>query len=664
MGNHPNKINKFFSFQNSIFMRNVLLLYITLSLLVYTHYSSAQIKLTATYPATPYQVSKSLFGVHTVNTFFDYYPTESNFKSGASSLHFESWYYPGGSISRLYHYKYNSSFPDSAHGYTVTVAEEQDLEACTCWRKDPATCNPSNCSGTTKCDKYTDDWCNNATSGSFFDKHQALFDYTDDGNSDGKSDASVTLSENIWFDDTTSNFSNLDAMLHRLSDNSTPVDALILGTELQGDDSTNTWFCNVCNYTSPCSSANKLECYKQRATKVMNWLKGSSHYVYNFRSGHIPVVFNAAPGTPYGKTWDNYLYSNSGTRFPIAGTNTKVPGAVNWWWSPGGTLNTASVALDSFKAYFNTQLPNLVTFYNGYFDSMYVAQWGIKTGTYDFANTLLNQMYCLKRMFFMIKNNDNASGSALKFISASFFNIGGANEYDPLFDSGSGDLSSTTTTYDAILELNKIKTEDYGSTTTQNNGQNVSDVESYTFKNHNNSNDWIIFTINYSGSQKNIDTITGIAGSNVYFKTISASDVLQKKSNITISTAANRTRNTSNGDLSSAITLPEYSITLFRPSNNFPKQADVEEANNTNAFSINLFPNPANNLISVQSLGSPITAYRILNNFGQEKLSKKFDNGYNSGSINLDVSSFAPGIYFIQCWSDGRMIVKMFTVIK
>jgi len=639
-------------------MKKVIFKLIVFISLVFASTINAQIKLTVTYPATPYQVSKSLFGIHTVNTFFGYDPTNSTFKSMTNRLHFESWYYPGGSIARLYHYKYNSSFPDSAHGYSVIVSEEEDLEACSCWKK-TTPCHPSTCQEPARCDKYTDDWCSNATSGSFFDKHQALFDYS----GDGKSDASVTLSENVWFDDTI-NYSNLDALLHRLSDNSTKIDALILGTELQGDDSTNAWFCNVCNYTSPCSSAKKLECYKHRATGVMNWLKASSHYVYNFRSGHIPVVFNAAPGTPYGKTWDNYLYLNSGTRFPIDGSNTKVPGAVNWWWQPDDASSySASRALDSFKAYFNTQLPNLVTYYNGYFDSMYVAQWGIKPGTYDFANTLLNQMYCLKRMFFMVKNNDNPSANALKFMSASFFNIG-ATEYDPIYYNSGTSSYDSTTTYDAIIELNKIKTDDYGATTTQSGGSNVSNVESYTFKNHSNANDWIIFTINYSGSQKNIDTITGVAGSNVWYKTISASDVLQKKSSITTSSTASRSRNTSNGDLSAAITLPEYSITMFCPTNNFPKQGDVEDAISTNAFSIDLFPNPASSSICVQSLNYPITGYHIFNSFGQERLYKNFDEGYESPSIKLDILSFTPGLYFMQCWSGEYQVVKMFTVIK
>ena len=69
------------------------------------------------------------------------------------------------------------------------------------------------------------------------------------------------------------------------------------------------------------------------------------------------------------------------------------------------------------------------------------------------------------------------------------------------------------------------------------------------------------------------------------------------------------------------------------------------------------FPNPANNLINIHSNNNPILSLELINSVGKTVLKKQYDILEN---VQLNISSFDSGIYFIRVQTDKR--IKVFKI--
>lgn len=99
-------------------------------------------------------------------------------------------------------------------------------------------------------------------------------------------------------------------------------------------------------------------------------------------------------------------------------------------------------------------------------------------------------------------------------------------------------------------------------------------------------------------------------------------------------------------------------ITL--PLENFPDA--VSEINSKKDFSI--FPNPCTNKIAIGSWQFAIKAISIYDSLGELVLTASFSSANGTLPIEVDVSSFASGIYFIKIESPKGSISKRFAVIR
>ena len=75
---------------------------------------------------------------------------------------------------------------------------------------------------------------------------------------------------------------------------------------------------------------------------------------------------------------------------------------------------------------------------------------------------------------------------------------------------------------------------------------------------------------------------------------------------------------------------------------------------------INVYPNPANDIITINKNGNEIKEIKILNLEGQELISKVFNN--TESNITLNVNMLSKGIYFLQGNTDKGLFTKKFVV--
>ena len=80
------------------------------------------------------------------------------------------------------------------------------------------------------------------------------------------------------------------------------------------------------------------------------------------------------------------------------------------------------------------------------------------------------------------------------------------------------------------------------------------------------------------------------------------------------------------------------------------------ETINTLKNAVSLFPNPANNLLHVNT-GFPFTNYEIINSTGETLYRTDFNN-------EIDVSFLSPGIYLLKLFNTNTSNVKLFNIIK
>ena len=75
---------------------------------------------------------------------------------------------------------------------------------------------------------------------------------------------------------------------------------------------------------------------------------------------------------------------------------------------------------------------------------------------------------------------------------------------------------------------------------------------------------------------------------------------------------------------------------------------------------VKIYPNPTNNILHIQS-SETIDNMRIIDLDGREIMHQKF---VNSNSIQLNVSAWKSGIYFIEYYSQQKIKRNRFVVLK
>lgn len=77
--------------------------------------------------------------------------------------------------------------------------------------------------------------------------------------------------------------------------------------------------------------------------------------------------------------------------------------------------------------------------------------------------------------------------------------------------------------------------------------------------------------------------------------------------------------------------------------------------------SISFSPNPATNNITLQSSGFKVQSFELINIMGQIIIQQPLNK--QQGKLNIDVSDFPSGVYFLKISSEGKSAVKKFVKI-
>lgn len=75
---------------------------------------------------------------------------------------------------------------------------------------------------------------------------------------------------------------------------------------------------------------------------------------------------------------------------------------------------------------------------------------------------------------------------------------------------------------------------------------------------------------------------------------------------------------------------------------------------------LNLYPNPASNVLNIQAGSATVRSVEVFNMVGQTVYSQQF----NTSSAQIDVTSFSTGMYMIRLDIDGKVVTKRFEVTK
>ncbi|MCU0350138.1 MAG: T9SS type A sorting domain-containing protein, partial [Flavobacterium sp.] len=81
----------------------------------------------------------------------------------------------------------------------------------------------------------------------------------------------------------------------------------------------------------------------------------------------------------------------------------------------------------------------------------------------------------------------------------------------------------------------------------------------------------------------------------------------------------------------------------------------VLSTNSFDANSFKVYPNPAKNLLNIDS-ASNVQSVSVYNVIGQEVLNRTI----NSTNANLDISSLNTGVYVIRALIDGNVVTSKF----
>jgi hypothetical protein len=85
---------------------------------------------------------------------------------------------------------------------------------------------------------------------------------------------------------------------------------------------------------------------------------------------------------------------------------------------------------------------------------------------------------------------------------------------------------------------------------------------------------------------------------------------------------------------------------------------DLTSTNENQALDFKLYPNPTNGLISIELEG--LQKVMVYNALGQVLISKEADGN----SLQLDLSGFEGGLYWVKIISQNRIAVKPLVISK
>lgn len=449
----------------------------------------------------------------------------SGFTDSVKKLNFQSYYYPGGSVARLYHYAagnhgyglyhdeavfMDTKFNDN-HNYWGTIDESHDIENQYKFENDSLFIVP------------------HQLPPPYVDSHSLLC------NLNG---ASTVISVNVlWWHP-----SELKLILDGFHERGVPVQAVVMGTEVD-------------NRGDSVLLPGGVTDYIIRADSFVDVMRNPDNPFYESWYATIPIVFNGAnEGADNFSIWNSPLSQHISTGLGLP----KIT-AINWWWYPKNCFKPNKFPDQCMKDYFNS-IPDRIAAYKTYYDKMYVVQYGIKpSDTFNYKNTFVTGLFPMKNLFGMIDYN---ALNGEFFAGAYFFKLASASAYDPFWDDSQTlpvEFNSSPAT-DAFQLIREIVSTKYHHPQTQAITGSAH-AESFFFS-HPDSCKGKLYVINYSGIA---DTIRNIEydGNNVTgeigVRSIYADSLLAFRTNV--SPIKYSTQQSLTGEY--AIVVPGYSMLLI-----------------------------------------------------------------------------------------------------
>lgn len=400
---------------------------------------------------TPYAVADPLFSMNTEDIFRRFDTGASEFYEKVSDMSIKRLYYPGGSLSRLYHHYSNfSGGNDYVYGYQTNpwedLMEGQD-------------------------DLYG--YISNDDSEHFIFDFVTLCE---------NSSADVILSVNILY----GNICELDDLLAYFEANflNQKVDIVILTTEVHlGDDR---------------DLIPNISTYYEKIKPFLDYLKNQIHYP------GVKVSLDVAPDNVYGTSTNEVFNQDwnegiSQIKNSVAYGPMNLSGTINWWWYPKDPLigyTGCSCATPcshpsagtNWTTYFdhgladaldftNSSVPDIADYYQSKgIDAMNISQWGIKdflapcsnntfygTGDYKeaaFYNSMLQAIFMTK---FLMKLIDYNFLNGEFFKSANYFDVAtNKKDRDPLYTKTADELNVNVSTSVAYILYKEILSKSRG----------------------------------------------------------------------------------------------------------------------------------------------------------------------------------------------------------
>ncbi|MCX6155953.1 MAG: alpha/beta fold hydrolase [Candidatus Kapabacteria bacterium] len=103
---------------------------------------------------------------------------------------------------------------------------------------------------------------------------------------------------------------------------------------------------------------------------------------------------------------------------------------------------------------------------------------------------------------------------------------------------------------------------------------------------------------------------------------------------------------------------PKYLSNIEFPVKDLTPDAVADDFININNNSLNIFPNPATNEVSITNHESGITNIKIYDSYGENLLNININN-FNNEEIKVNIKSFPPGLYLIQVGNKFGKLIKI-----
>ncbi|MBA3647523.1 MAG: hypothetical protein H0W62_03065 [Chitinophagales bacterium] len=435
-----------------------------------------------------------------------------NLKEDIAALKFRCMYYPDGTTFRYYHYV------PGGKGYCIKSNEADVLNA---WSYNNGNDDPD--PGRRYCGETAYNYAN------IFEQNTQLCR----NDQDPAKSMHLVISADVFF----GSYADLRRMFDYCAANGIIVDAIVFGTEIEHSQNKTPSYITPTGDTLPFPSGQSY--FNAVKHYFLDSLKANPVY------STIPLFFSTAiqhgaQGDCEDRTYEcddslgnksrwnvqvhNAISAYNKTHYP----HLRFSGAVNWWWFPisnSASVPSPSIAINDMNNFFETGLsatghPKCYKYPVGNigdattgFDELLLNQWGIKKfkmicESHDYANTFLNQVFILKRVFNMFDNNYNmrynpSLANGITYKGAFFYRLGSNNEYNPLDLTPDSLWWNTVSTANyAFRQINDVSGHKFKRATISGVSQNF---EAYFLFN---CMEQKLFIINYSGIPYSIESLT------------------------------------------------------------------------------------------------------------------------------------------------------------